>query len=132
MKMITPETLAASGTEHGHQSALFCWAASYYAIFPRIRYMFAIPNGGARSKATAGNLKAEGVKRGVPDVMLPIPIGNCAGLFIEMKKPKKEGGRVSEHQDDMRNHLVTSGYRVVLCYSWIEARDEILRYIGQS
>lgn len=31
---------------------------------------FAVPNGGARSKATAGKLKATGVKPGIPDIII--------------------------------------------------------------
>jgi hypothetical protein len=59
--------------------------------------LFAIPNGGARHKAIAGKLRAEGVRAGVPDICLPVPRGEYHGLFIELKRPK--GGHVSEEQE---------------------------------
>jgi hypothetical protein len=89
--MIKPEQLAKPGTEHSHQVALFCWANQQcnqwfhgtYAmpdsgkparkdLAQQLSLMFAIPNGGLRHKAEANKLKSEGVKAGVPDIMLPI------------------------------------------------------------
>ena len=43
-KPITPEQLAASGSEDGHQSALFCWAALNTEQYPQLKNLFAIPN----------------------------------------------------------------------------------------
>ena len=48
------------------QQALFDWAK--ISGIPDLDLLHAIPNGGHRNKATAGRLKAEGVKRGVPDI----------------------------------------------------------------
>jgi hypothetical protein len=156
---MTPEQLAASGTEHGHQVALFAWAAAfcnmpqplekYKAIQPALRLMFAIPNGGLRHKAEANKLKAEGVKSGVPDIFLPVAVrsknslghydeGYWHGLFIEMKKPSekpKDGrskGGVSINQIEWHINLRTQNYLVFVCYSWQEARDVILQYLGVS
>ena len=58
--------------------------------------LFAIPNGGARHIKTARELKAEGVRKGVPDLFLAYPHNGYSGLFIEMKK--RYGGRVSPEQ----------------------------------
>lgn len=73
-------------SEHGEQCALFEWAALKInqGIEP-LKWMHAIPNGGYRHKATAAKLKAEGVKRGVPDIYLPFPTRGYHGLYIEMK-----------------------------------------------
>jgi hypothetical protein len=46
---------------------------------------FAVPNAGKRSPAMASYMKAEGLKSGVPDVMLPIARDRFLGLAIEMK-----------------------------------------------
>lgn len=124
---LSPEQYAKSGTEHAHQVALFMWASMNFLAYPMLRFMFAIPNGGLRNKATAGRLKAEGVKSGVPDVMLPYPHGKYAGLFIEMKKDK---GRISENQSDWMRYLTAHNYSVVTCYSWTEVRDAILNYMS--
>jgi hypothetical protein len=130
--MITPEQLAASGTEHGHQAAFFCWAAQ--SGIPELEYMFAIPNGGLRNAATAGRLKAEGVKAGVPDIFLPVrmpgeAIGWACGLFIEMKVGRN---KLSDEQKDYIAFLTDQGYKCEVCYSWETARDAALRYLGKE
>ena len=67
---MTPEQLAAPGTEHAHQVALFCWLATMLPRYPEVKWIYAIPNGGKRDPITANKLKSEGVKsnsNGVPD-----------------------------------------------------------------
>jgi len=66
-----PETLAKAGTEHAHQAALFCWAAHSTQIYPELLWLFAVPNGGQRNIVTAVRLRAEGVRSGVSDIILP-------------------------------------------------------------
>ena len=43
--------------ESGHQEALFSWAAYRTEIMPELQYMYHVPNGGKRDKATAAVLK---------------------------------------------------------------------------
>ena len=123
---ISPEQLAKSGTEHGHQCAIFAWAAQNYDKYPQLRLMFAIPNGGYRNAATAGRLKAEGVKSGVADIFLPYPKKYVHGLFIELKvgtnKPTKE-------QHEFISDMERFGYTAMWVIGWESARDEIIRYI---
>lgn len=125
-KNITPEQLAASGTEHGNQAALFCWAALNVGKYPSLKFMFAIPNGGLRDVRVAASLKAEGVKAGVPDIFLPCPIQTRSGCFIEMKigrnKPTLE-------QNEYRIFLQSYGYYWECCYSWEGARDTLIAYL---
>lgn len=68
---------------------------------------FAIPNGGGRSKRTAGRLKAEGVKPGVPDVALSMPSLTFHGLFIEMKSLT---GQPSREQREFIAQSIQLGY----------------------
>lgn len=130
--MITPEMLAKCGSEHAHQTALFCWAAlpeTKELLGPEIDLMFAIPNGGLRSKRVAANLKAEGVKAGILDIFLPVPRGEYHGLFIEMKiAPNK----ITPEQALFGQRVTAQGYRCCLCYSWYEAKMAILSYFGKS
>lgn len=56
--------------ESGHQEALFNWAAYRTGLMPELQYMYHVPNGGKRDAATAVALKRQGVKAGVPDIML--------------------------------------------------------------
>ncbi len=137
---ITSERLAASGSESGEQKALFCWTAQ--SRIPELRWLFAIPNGGLRNPITGARLKAEGVRKGVSDVMLPVrgavkgwiktvPGMNPIfyhGLFIEMKK---KGGKSTPEQLEFGQFVSRQGYKLVVCYSWIEAKDAILQYLGK-
>lgn len=127
--MLTPEQLAKANTEHAHQTALFCWAAlpATRQLWPCLELMFAIPNGGERNIRVAAQLKAEGVKAGVLDIFLPVPCKGFHGLFIEMKVGKN---KPTDAQTAFATSMVRNGYKCVLCYSWIEARTQILQYLG--
>lgn len=81
-------------TEHEEQRELVRW---FRQTYKGVR-IFAIPNGGMRSRATAGKLKAEGVSSGVPDLCVPE-----WGLWIEMKRQR--GGSVSAEQKDWMDYL---------------------------
>ena len=124
--MIAPEQLAASGTEAGNQKAVFLWAALNFNTYPQLRFLAHIPNGGFRDKREAASLKAQGVKRGFPDLFLTWPNKTFHGLFIEMKA---KNGVVSQEQDAWITHLNSVGYLAIVCYSWEEARDVILEYL---
>ena len=98
--------------------------------YPELENMFAIPNGGYRHYRTAAELKEEGVKSGVPDIMLPVARGGYNGLFIEMKRTT--GGRVSETQQKFLKSLNDNGYLAVVCKGFEEARETILRYLNPA
>lgn len=49
------------------------------------RVIYAVPNGGKRSKAEAGRFKAMGVLAGVSDLCIPEPMNEFHGLYIELK-----------------------------------------------
>lgn len=139
-KPITPEQLASSGSEDGHQAALFCWAAENVGKYPALKWLHAIPNGGQRHIAEATKLVATGTRSGVLDTFLPwpvkIPIWNIAttyhGLYIEMKKPehrnKRDGGCTKE-QLEFIVYASGAGYYCKVCYTWEEARDTLINYL---
>lgn len=119
-----------SRTEHHEQVALIQWAD--YQRFngePIGDDLFAIPNGGARHPAVAAKLKAEGVRAGMPDLMLAIPINPYAGLFIELKA---RGGRLTEKQRKRLERLQERGYKAVCCVGYDAAKAEIERYLALS
>jgi len=124
----TPERLAASGSEHGHQAALICWSKRKSLYHPEMQLLHAIPNGGSRDKITAGKLKAEGVLPGVFDLFLPVSRKGFHGLYIEMKK--EEGGAVSKEQKWWGKAMTEQGYAAYVCYGWIPARNLIADYLG--
>lgn len=115
-------------TESVEQINLFRWADWQMGAHPELKWLYHVPNGGLRSKATAGRLKAEGVKAGVPDVCLPIPRGAYHGLYIEMKRLKGNG--TTGDQDDWLEFLQSQRYFIAVCKGWEAATDVILEYLG--
>lgn len=114
-------------TEHAEQRALITWASLSTGKHPELRLLFAIPNGGARSKAAAGKLKAEGVKPGVPDLCLPVARGGHHGLYLEMKRVK--GGTLSPEQKQWHQALTEHGYHVALCKGLQAAQASLITYL---
>jgi hypothetical protein len=125
---MNPEDLAKSGTESGHQRAVFAWAALSLNEYPELRWMFHIPNGGERTARGAMNLKAEGVKRGVSDIMLPVTRGRYAGLFIEMKKPG-EINKTTKEQNEFGEFISGQHYLYMVCDNWMLAKSRIIEYL---
>lgn len=102
-------------SEHLEQREFVSWFRKNH---PGVR-IFAIPNGGARSIATASRLKAEGVSAGVPDLFIP-----AWRVWIEMKRAK--GGTLSQKQKDWREYLTGCGYVVIVAHGKEEAIRAIL------
>ena len=124
--MITPEQLAASGTEHGHQVALCQWAALNFSRWPELKLLHAIPNGGTRSKAEAARLKAEGVKAGVSDLFLPVARCGFHGLYMEMKRP---GEKAKPKQIEWGEAVLAQGYLFAICDNWQKAAEFLEKYL---
>jgi VRR-NUC domain len=98
--------------EHNIQAAYIRWVHLAEKVEARLRLLFAVPNGGKRSMVTALALKREGVRAGVPDIMLPVACGPFLGLAIEFKRP---GNTTTEKQDGYIDLLVDAGWLVVVC-----------------
>jgi hypothetical protein len=110
-----------------------------------LKWLHAIHNQGHGDAKRGATARAEGVRAGVPDICLPVPQlrpgmfgpGNSPavfhGLYIELKRPDsvgKKAGETSEVQDEWIKHLRQAGYKVEVCYGWLEARACILKYLG--
>lgn len=121
--------------EAEHQRALIQWA--YLTRIPDSDdvepgavvgdYLFAIPNGGKRNPREAALMRAEGVKAGVSDLMLPIPRRGRHGLWIELKRP---GGCATVSQREWAARMERAGYATVVARGWHEARELIVAYLG--
>ncbi len=112
-------------SEHNEQAKLFSWTR----YRPELRWMFAIPNGGLRNKATAAKLYAEGVRAGIWDIMLPIPSKGYHGLFIEMKFGHN---KLTELQEQFGVFATGQGYLCKVAYSAEEAIEIIDEYLGNE
>lgn len=129
-----------STPEHDEQVALFFWAELNKSKVPELELLLAIPNGAYYGGhwSVANRMKEEGVKKGVPDIFLPVPmtylnegqvVGMKAGLWIEMKAGKN---KTSPDQDWWIGKLRDMGYRVEVCYSAEDAIKIIKEYLDLS
>ncbi len=129
---LTPEQIAKAGSETAHQTALMAQAALRRKQYPQLKWLHAIPN------ANSHRMVGEGVRGGIPDVFLPLPIQTewakmYAGLYIEMKvesRRKHKNGGLSDEQVECIAYLREVGYYVAVCYSWIEAWKVIEDYLN--
>lgn len=124
-----PRRAAYQGSEHSFQASFMGELAIRATQVPELFLMFAVPNGGHRSKAAAGKLRAEGVKPGVPDLCLPVPAHGKHGLFLEMKVA---GGSVKPEQRDWLMNLHRHGYRVAVVNDFETAWWVLADYLGDK
>ena len=124
------DLLGREPTESVEQQRLFQWARMAAGAHPELDLLYHIPNEGKRSVKTGARMKGEGLKKGVPDVCLPVARGGCHGLFIELKRLK--GGRVEKEQLEWHDKLRAQGYQVVVCRGWQAAAQEITGYLERA
>lgn len=149
--MLTPEQIAQGGSEHAHQSALMQWVTMTWK-HPLRHLLFAVPNGGDRQAHVGASMRAEGVKKGVPDLCWPV-VKQCgtnnahssvaqdgiewpvwAGLWIEMKvlgKVTAKNGGCSDEQMKWHADLIEQGYFVAVAYGW-QAAAWVLELYARS
>ena len=119
-------------SEHDEQCLLFAWAALVAPKHPELRLLYAIPNAGGYRGGFKSNVvrvaraKREGVRKGVPDICLPVPRGSYHGLYVELKA---KGGRVKPEQREWLHALQEKGYAAHLCVGWEDAKETIESYL---
>lgn len=123
--MLTADQIAGD-TERSQQVALFAQAATYRPIYPDLKWLHAIPNANSHKQV------AEGVRAGVSDIFLPVPIYPYHGLYIELKteaRRKEKNGGLSKEQIDFLAYAKGRGYTAWVCYGWTEAWQRIVEYL---
>lgn len=117
-------------SEHDEQVRVFDVLRFNEARCPELSFIYAIPNGGHRHPATAGKLKAEGVRKGVPDICIPIPMRSGSrvycGAYIELKFGKN---KLTFEQQQFLACMEKSGYATGTCYGADEVLDFIENYL---
>ena len=115
-------------TEAQHQAAVIKWSQqpTIRSRWPELALLHHIPNGGTRDPVEAKHLKQQGVKRGVPDLCLPVARGAYHGLYIEMKT---ESGRATADQKWWGEQLTRQGYCWFVCHGWENAVQTIEAYL---
>lgn len=117
-------------TESEEQQHLFNWARLATGYYPELALMYHIPNEGKRKITTGRRMVAEGLKKGVPDICLPVPRGDYHGLYIEMKR--QSGSTPTTDQLDWIENLSRQGYQATWCRGWEAASRVITEYLNQK
>lgn len=116
-------------SEHFEQVEFFNWIRLDFAReHPEALLAYAIPNEQKfpKNETKTGRIKrikklrAQGLKKGVPDICLPVPRYPYHGLYCEMKRQK--GGHVSKDQRYFIEQLGLQGYAIRVCKGFREAR----------
>jgi len=113
--------------ESDEQTAIIEWANIMQHRVPELALLYHVPNGGSRNVIEAKRLKAQGVKSGVPDLVLPVARGKYHGLYIELKTLR---GRVSDTQKQWLEALRNQGYAAIVCRGADEAIAMIAKYLA--
>lgn len=116
-------------SESVEQQTVLRWAVYASGKYPELDLLYHIPNEGKRSKAAAGRLKAEGLKKGVPDLCLPVARGGYHGLYIELKALD---GKPTREQIGWIGNLKQQGYYAVVCAGADRAIRVIEEYLKQE
>ena len=95
--------------------------------WPELKLLYHIPNERYCTPQQGKNLQRMGVKRGVPDLCLPVPRGNYHGLYIEMKA---EDGTATQDQKWWGEQLNEQGYIWSVCQGWEEATGLLEFYLN--
>lgn len=116
-------------TEEIEQARLIKWShrVAVRELMPELRWLHHSPNGGKRDALAGAQMKALGVKKGWPDLILPVSVdANTPGLVIEMKSAK---GTTSPEQKEWLEHFKIQGWIVAVARSAQEARKEVCQYL---
>ena len=116
------------------QAKVIAWAQKQLKRWPCLRFLFHTPNGGMRNPVIAGQFKAMGVRRGVPDLQLHHRVSDgippwprsYQGIVIEMKE---RGGKLTPEQRDWFAHLTAQEWIYLTCFSAEEAIKSLEAYL---
>lgn len=112
--------------EHTLQTRCVRW---YRLTFPdMVHNLFAVPNGGYRTKTTAANMKAEGQLSGVSDLILLKRKGKCGALLLEAKI---KGNYQSDNQREWQRRIEADGYEYRVFHTLEEFAEIVTEYLNR-
>jgi len=115
--------------EFQEQAALFRMAAKAACAYPELDLLNGSLNGVRLTIGQARKAKTAGMKKGYPDVQLPVARRGYHGMYIEMKQGRN---RPDREQKAWLKRLKDEGHYVTVAYSALEAWDELMWYLGRD
>lgn len=90
--------------------------------------IFHVPNGGARHKKTAADMKRQGVRSGISDLVIRQARGGWHGLYLEFKATPPKDADLAESQREWLEGSELEGYCAVLARGVEEAKAVLREY----
>ena len=121
--------------EGSEQKALMSWLHGEWrrgtAVGQAYPVTYHVPNGGQRNKKTGADLKAQGVRAGVSDLVVMAAHGGLHGLYLEFKATPPRHSATAATQRDWLALADDRGYGAVLARGLEEARAVLREYMAQ-
>lgn len=121
-------------TEHSEQAMVIAWADRNQDRHPELKWLHSSLNGifipappSIRARII-NHMKAEGMKKGIPDLFLPVARRDYHGLYIELKR--SDGGKVRDEQSDFLDFVASQGYYGQVCCGYLEAKETLEWYLN--
>lgn len=129
-----PTTHRNEKEEHKLQKLCYGWTRAAGTIDPRYLLFFSIDHGikygGDRNQrfAQAREIKARGIRSGIPDMFLPVRNSRGqSGLWVELKTAK---GQLSDAQKIWKKELENQGFAVEVARSLAEFTEISIAYLN--
>ena len=116
--------------ESEEQQTVFEWARWNEKRYPDLKWLIHVPNGGLRNVMVAVQLKAQGTRKGFPDIMLPTSRHGYHALVIELKRQKAAKPQLSPEQKAWIEYLKSQGWYATVCYGAEEAIEKLEWYLN--
>lgn len=126
-RSVTKAERAESILETTIQQQVVKWFAWKYPEAYKTGALFAVPNEGKRTRATASRMRSEGMVSGVADLILLLPRGGFHGACFEMKSEK---GKLTKGQSDWLNARILEEYFCDVFFSYEQAVQGIEQYMS--
>lgn len=108
------------------QTLVRWWGMACVEFGLPVNALCAFPLQGLRTARNGARLKAEGMRKGFPDLALFVPTAMAPALFVELKTQK---GRLTPAQKEMLGSLESRGYSTAVCRSFDEAEGTIREFL---
>lgn len=124
-------TMPPPALERQEQAALFRLAENRARRDPRWSLLNASLNGLPTTIPQAVLAKKCGMKKGYPDLFLPVAARGYHGLFIELKRKDGTPSDVTLEQRAWLDRLSVQGYRASVAFGWEDAANQITAYLDK-
>lgn len=112
MKKNKPMESVLHRSEYQEQCAIFEWSKMNEGLYPCLELLFGSMMGVYLPVKILAKLKRAGMKKGKPDINLPVPRGGFHGLWIELKI---KGNDTTTEQVKTLKHLAAEGNAAYKC-----------------